>query len=116
MENFIGAMHAVDIAASALMALFDVVLLALFLRAYLRSRRGFFLVLAVGSLALAVANILTGSIYVYAATRLRVIPIAIVEATYVLQIMCVICGGILSFIGTVLLIRFALLSYGAVRA
>jgi hypothetical protein len=91
------------------------VLIALFLRAYLRSRRGFFLALAVGSLALAVANILTGSIYVYAATKLRVIPITIVKTIFVVQIMCGICGAILSFIGTVLLIRFVLLSYGAAR-
>ena len=97
------------------MALFDVVLLALFLRAYLRSGRCFFLVLAVGSLALAVADTLTGSIYIYGATKLKVIPLTIVEATYILQIMCVICGGILSFIGTVLLIRFVSLSQGAAR-
>jgi hypothetical protein len=108
-------MHAVDIAASALMALFDVVLVVLFLYAYLRLGRGFFLVLAIGSVALAAANILTGSIYIYAATKLKVIPLTIVETTYVLQIMCGICGAILSFIGTVLLIRFALLSYGAAR-
>jgi hypothetical protein len=108
-------MHAVDIAAAALMALLDVVMIVLFLYAYLRLRRGFFLVLAIGSVALAAANILTGSIYIYAATKLKVIPLTIVEATYVLQIMCGICGAILFFIGTVLLIRFVLLSYGAAR-
>ena len=108
-------MQTVDIAVSVLFAALNFVLLALFLRAYSRLAMRFLLVLAIGSVALAAANILTGSIYIYAATELKVIPLTIVETMYVVQIMCVICGGILSFIGTVLLIRFTLLSHAAAR-
>jgi hypothetical protein len=108
-------MQIVDIAVSVLLASLNFVLLPLLLRAYSRLAKRFFLVLAIGCLALAFANILTAAIYIYAATQLKVVPISAVEAVYIVQIICGTFGGVLSFIGTVLLVRFALRAHTGVQ-
>jgi hypothetical protein len=100
-------MQVVDIAVSLLLALLNFVLLVLCWRAYRRRPKKFLFPLGIGCLALACANALTAAIYIYSATKLRVVPMSVVEATYVVQIACGTIGGVLSFLGTVLLISFA---------
>jgi hypothetical protein len=109
--DFYRLMAAVEFAAASLCALLNVVIAVVFLRAYLRSRKSFFLLLVSGTLAWLYANLFAAAAELFAATHIRVFPASAARSLYALQAIAGTVGAIVSFIGMVLLVRFALLAF-----
>lgn len=113
--DFITLLQSAAFACTALLALFDVALIAIFLYAYGRSRRVLFLLLAVANLAFLYMNALAMVIAIYDATHVRLVSPPIMRVLSSVYVFVGAFGGVLSFIGTIFLIRLALSRCDAVH-
>ena len=111
--DFYRLMAAVECAAASLCALLNIAIAVVFVRAYLRSRKSFFLLLVFGSLAALCANLFAAAAELFGATNIRVFPASATRSLYALQAIAGIAGAVVGFIGTVLLVRFALLAFAS---
>ncbi len=75
--DFYRLMAAVEFAAASLCVLLNIVIAVVFLRAYRRSRKSFFLLLIFGTLAWLYANLFAAAAEFFGATHIRVFPAAL---------------------------------------
>jgi len=106
--EFLKLLHSAEFAGAALLTLLDTVLVAVFIYAYWRSRKGLFLLLTVGNLTSLYMNAFAMVVAIYGATHVRLFSPPTIRVLTSLYMFVGASGGVLSFIGTVLLVRFAL--------
>jgi hypothetical protein len=103
-----------ELAASMLMGLLDIVLTALAMYAYARSRQSLFLLLAAGTLAFVLTNFYAAMLTYSALTRTTIFSPAVAHFVAIRYVSPI--AGIVLFAGTVLLIRFTLRLHDGTRA
>ena len=113
--DFYRLMAAAEFAAASLCALLNIVIGVVFFRAYLRSRKGFLLLLVFGTLACLYANLFAAAAELFGFMHIRVFPASATRSLYALQAIAGTFGAILSFIGTLLLVRCALIAFASQR-
>jgi|SRR5215475_12358247 len=111
--DFYRLMATVECAAASLCALLNIAIAVVFFRAYLRSRKSFFLLLVFASVAALYANLFAAAAEFFGATHVRVFPASATRSLYALQAIAGTVGAVVGFIGTVLLVRFALLAFAS---
>jgi hypothetical protein len=93
------------------MALLDIVLVVISLRAFLVCHKSLFLVLATGCLAFVYVNLVDATLSIFGATHIRIFLLFVMRGLSSLMIVVAPLGAVTWFIGTVLLVRFALSCY-----
>jgi hypothetical protein len=106
----------VELAASILMGVLDIVLTALAIYAYARCRQSLFLVLAAGTLAFVFTNFYAAMLTYSALTRTTIFSPAVAHFFATCYVIVSPIAGIVLFAGTVLLIRFTLGLHDRTRA
>lgn len=101
----------VEIAAAAVMAVLDAVLAVMFVWAYTRCQRLCFLLLCVATFIFALINIYAAAISYSALTHNTLLPAPTMQLVTSVYIFMNPVAAIISFIGTVLLLRFTLKLY-----
>jgi hypothetical protein len=86
----------------------NVVMAAIFIYAYMRCCRLFFIVLCVGALALAFTDSYAALLIYRALVHADLFPVPITHFLDRVYILVVPVAGLISFVGTVLLVRFTL--------
>ena len=106
--DFITLLHSAEFASAALLAFLNIALVAVLSYAYWRSRRGLFLLLLAGNLADLYMNAFAMVIAIYGATHLRLFSPPTMRVLSSFYMFVGATGGVLSFIGTILLVRLGL--------
>ena len=97
-----------EFAAGALGVILDVALAGVFVYAYTRSRQAFFLILCAGSLAFALQNAYGATLVLSGLMHTQFFPSAVSEVLTWLYVAVTPLAGLISFVGTILLVRFTL--------
>ena len=97
-----------EFAAGAFGAILDVALAAVFVFAYSRSRQPFFLVLCVGALAFAMQNAYGVSLVLSDLMHVQIFPSSVMRVLTFIYVAINPLAGLISFVGTILLVRFSL--------
>jgi len=101
----------VEASAALLLAALAVVTVAVFLYAYMRCRQLLFLVLCVGSIVSAFGGLYIAGICYQALTHVRLLPASVMYVIGWADVVVIPIGGVISFIGSVLLVRSFLRLY-----
>ena len=97
-----------EFAAGAFGVILDVVLAGVFVYAYTRSRQTFFLVLCVGSLAFAVQSAYGATLVLSGLMHAQFFSSSMSRVLTWLYVAITPLAGLISFVGTILLVRFSL--------
>lgn len=97
-----------EFVAAAFGAFLNVVMAAIFIFAYIRCSRFFFIVLCVGALAFAFTNSYAALLTYSALVHADMFPVTVARFLVRVYILVVPVASLVSFVGTVLLVRFAL--------
>jgi hypothetical protein len=102
-----------EFVAAALGAFLDVAMAAIFIYAYTRCSRFFFIVLCVGALAFAFTSSYAALLTYSALVHADVFSVSVARFLVRVYILVVPVASLVSFVGTVLLVRFTLKLYRA---
>ena len=100
-----------EIAAALLLAILNAILVAMFIYAYVRSRQFCFVLLCAGSFVFGLSMFYTVAICYVALTHTQLIPQSLMRVAAWIYILVTPVAGVVSFIGSVLLLRFVLPLY-----
>ena len=97
-----------EFAAGAFGAVLNVAMAVVFVYAYTRARQSFFLILCLGALAFAVQNAYGATLVLAGLMHAQIFPPFVMRILTSMYVAITPVAALISFVGTILLVRFSL--------